>query len=709
MIQKERIVGLEVNNAELEIFYQRPDGSIWSEFGRHRPFVLSPVQHTDSWRPLGGNSHYRFLKDFRTPRDAKADAKRLPDTFMIWDARESSLIREDLNYFIGLKHTEVSVLSFDIETTGLETGPDSQVLLISNTFRAHDGKKERKLFAYDQYANQGEMLEDWARWVREKDPTIICGHNIYQFDLPYMKYCADMSGVRMELGRDGSPLFIPDYESNFRRDASQFYKYQRARIYGREVIDTFFLAMKYDANRRQYESYALKSLIAVEGLEVKGRQHYDASNIAKCYKDPTEWTKIKAYAEHDADDALALYDLMAPPFFYLAQEIPKPFQVINDTATGSQLNSYLVRSYLRENHSLPKSSPAEEYDGAISMGNPGVYRNVFKVDVASLYPSIILQDQLYDKEKDPAGHFLKMMKEFTARRLENKRRAKETGDRSFQDLAEAQKIVVNSGYGMQGAPGLLFNSPTIAEHVTRRGREILQTAIDWANNHNFALVNADTDSISITYPGALWDYDERQEILAALNALVPERIRWEDDGTYDGVLVVKTKNYALLRDGKLKLKGHALKASVKEPALREFIQRLILLLLNGDGSPVELYHEYVREILTLRAIDRWLIRKTVTESIFSSGRKNERQVRDALDGVPLSMGDKFQFYYDKNDVLRRADQWTGDHSTERLLGKLFATVKVFETVLDTKQFPNYTLKRNQAKLFNCLDIKKECA
>ena len=75
------------------------------------------------------------------------------------------------------------------------------------------------------------------------------------------------------------------------------------------------------------------------------------------------------------------------------------------------------------------------------------------------------------------------MKIFTEERLKNKALAKTS--KYHDDLQSSQKIVINSGYGFLGAAGLNYNSIECADFVTRKGREILQTAIEWATGSKY--------------------------------------------------------------------------------------------------------------------------------------------------------------------------------------------------------------------------------
>lgn len=487
--EQERIVSLEdKGNGFVDLYIQNDNGLVTKKEVGNEYWILTDEPADEMSIELAGNNYYKYKNPFSLRQDwefAKRHFQNNHDrrAYFINDHKEAFMTSQGHSYYKGLKPSEVVVLAFDIETTSLDPeDPAAKVLLISNTFRNHQGKIERKLFSYEEYANDGEMLKAWCAWVCEKDPSIILGHNIFGFDLPYLDGIASRHRIELNLGREGQAIRFNKWDSKFRKDASQFYDYKKAFIIGREIIDTFFLSIRYDIGRK-YETYKLKSIIEQEGLEVKGRQHYDASLIRKNYRIPKEWEKIKAYAKFDADDALSLFDLMAPPFFYIAQSVPKSFQEIICSASGSQLNSMMVRSYLQEGGSLPKASLAVDYEGAISIGRPGIHRNVLKVDVASLYPSIMIEYEIYDKYKDPKGYFKEIVQEFTKQRLDFKKKAKT--DKYYEDRQAALKILINSCYGFLGSSGLLFNSPHNAALITEKGREVLIKSIEWATGDNY--------------------------------------------------------------------------------------------------------------------------------------------------------------------------------------------------------------------------------
>ena len=694
--QTERVTSVDVsNNGDVVIYTE--DGDI-PRLDKFKFWGLFPNQSYDNRRVrLNGELYYKYGEKFNRFQDLRAECYQ-NDGFYVYNRQEQFLIKEGVTYYKGMEPRDVSVLSFDIEATTLTHNPNSKVLLIANTYRKGD-YIERRLFAYDDFNSQKEMIYAWCNYVYEKDPSILLGHNVFGYDIPYLRFCL---GGELPIGKGKAKSRTSKRPSQFRKDGSQSYDYYNVQVPGREIVDTFHLSIKYDT-QRNYPSYGLKEIVRYEGLEKDNRQHYDAAQILANYQDEVEWSKIKDYAKDDADDSLALFDLMIPAYFYYAQSIPKTMQQIINSASGSQVNSFLVRSYIHDKHSLPKASDTYHYEGGISYGNPGIYEWVGKVDVASLYPSIIKQWKIYDKAKDPKAYFLKMVDLYTAERLKNKSLAKETGERRYKDLSDAQKIIINSAYGFMGAPGLVFNSPKCAEEVTKRGRRILNEGVDWAKQKGWEIVNVDTDSFSFA-PGSKFTSDDMDFWLKDLNRICPESIVWENDGIYENFIVIKAKNY-VMRNGKITIKGSALKATMKEPALQEFIRRIIYTLLEEGkdyGYLTSIYSDYVNDIryIDSSSINQWSSKKTVTKAVLRPQRTNESRIKEAIERSQRKVqeGDKIRVFFETPEKLSLDSEFRGIYDKDKLYEKLFKTIKIFEPILDISKFPNYKLKRNKGLL-----------
>jgi len=482
--QTTNIVSIEVHGDTLTLFRETPEGIVTEE----RPnlyWLVNPDAPDCRFEKLEGDLYYKYIKTYTNRKVWMNDRRNFPMSWSIWDEKESAMVYNGYNYFLGMEPSDVSVLSFDIESAGFLVHKYKEVYMISNTYKKGD-KIIKKLFSSDNYESEKEMLLAWCEWVREVDPSVITGHNIYAYDIPYLELCAIKCGITLDLGRDGSPLVINKRgtPSDFRVDGSQNWEYRKITIYGRELIDTQFLCVKWDFSR-MLPSWGLKPIIEFLGLVKEGREFYDAGTIKDNWDNPVEREKIKRYGEHDSDDALALYEKMIPQFFLLANMVPKPFCDMILRASGGQINSMIVRAYCQKGHSLPRTSPKGPFKGGISDGYPGIYRNLFKIDIASEYPSIMIQYDVCDEEKDPLRIFPSMVKYFLDERSKNKKKFKDTGDLNFHYLEQTQKIVCNSFYGLLSTPGLLFNSPDLGSFVTEMGRECLKQAVHWATGEEF--------------------------------------------------------------------------------------------------------------------------------------------------------------------------------------------------------------------------------
>jgi len=219
---------------------------------------------------------------------------------------------------------------------------------------------------------------------------------------------------------------------------------------------------------------------------------------------------------------------------------------------------------------------------------------------------------------------------------------------------------------------------------------------------NFNLVFFDTDSITFCKPdGAEFSLEEQDVLQTALNSLFPQRIRWEKNFYVPKVVVLKTKNYVVFDPNnsnpkkKLTLKGSGIKASTKEPALKEFIRDIIDSMLFDRGDYREIYLRYAQEILGIRDMSRWVTRRTISDKVLSNTRTNESKIRDAIQGTDYVEGDRVYLYFRSDGTLNLLEKFSEDYCRKTLLRKLHATAQLFGEVLDVRElFPNLSLKRS---------------
>lgn len=767
---EENIVNLTLKNDRLHI-YKESGGKVTTEIIPYSPWVLTNQKARPHSEQLKGNQFWKWMTSMTCEKFEELQGTWNRAVWLPRSVEECATLAEGFTLYKGMTVTDVSILSFDIESAGLNMDGDAEVFIISNTIRRNN-KTEKLVFSLEDYDNSKQMIEVWCSWVREVNPSILCGHNIFSYDLPYLTH---VFGANLPLGRDGSKLSFDEKVSKFRKDGSQQYDYRNVRITGREIVDTFFLAMKWDQAARELPSYGLKPIIKFLGLEKEGRTFIDAAKMRIYFEnrrnDPDTWQTALDYALDDSEDSLKLFDKMIPAYFYLAQSVPKTLQQMVNEATGSQLDSLMIRSYLQDGYSQPRTSGKADFEGAISMGIPGIYDWVFKADVSSLYPSIMLEYQIHDEKKDPNNHMLQMLKYFRDERLKYKAKAK-LGDKYAEGMSESFKVAINSLYGFLAAGFLLYNYPEGAAQVTRRGRDILLKAVEWATGHTlkkvvkkianegtddeetkyewilgdkvcegkgFKLVNTDTDSFSATM-GKQVNKAQFAEILKELNALYPALISWEDDSIYEKVVVVKAKNYVLVKsaeyakpgEDRVKIKGSSLTDQKKEPALIEMLEEMIKKILANEAHLLPaVYNEYIREAVNIKDISRWAKKLTVTKSVLNPKRANEQKPMNAITetierGIieKISEGDKIWLYtaidgltqkvvkgvpiFNKkggpimvpNSFLRDIRLYNKDAYSKYYIARVYATLEILTNVIDLTQFIDFTVKRNEKHLIN---------
>jgi DNA polymerase elongation subunit (family B) len=699
---RKNVVNVSIKFGRVYI-YTETDGEVKCEIHPFNPWLLANEPLDDHFETLEGQSFFKYIRQFRNEKDYRAAREnwKYRDIWASGSLVEQYLIASGVTYFKESAPKDIGTLFFDIETTGLTHDVGSRVLLISNTFRKN-GQITKKLFAVDDYPSDRDMLCEWVKWVKTIDPSIIVTYNGWNFDIPYLMFCAWKHDVRLTLGRDGSEIEISKYKSKFRQDQNRTIEYAEPKIFGREQVDLFFTTQKYDVGKK-FTNYRLKTVVREAGLEKEGRQFYDAGLIFKKWHDPAERAKIKQYAIDDADDTMSVYDLVIDGFFYPSQNVPKPFQTMCMSASGSQINSMLLRAYLAVGHSIPKASEKQKFQGAISKGYPGIYKSVHSLDVASLYPSIILTYNVVDKEKDPNEYVIYMVKYFREQRLVYKKLAAE-GSSYYKAMDAVAKAFLNSFYGFYGTKGLHFSSPHCASEVTRYGREILTTAMDWANSKGYNIVLVDTDSIKYYHPERELTEEETAANTKEVNALFPSGIKWDDEGIYKVFVVVKSKNYIMVDSkDKVKLKGSSMKSSKLEPSLKDLQKDIINMLIGRSNDTLEnIYATHSKNAARITDIKPWSSRKTISERTIKSERRNERLLVEALAGEQYQLGDKFEFYYTRDGILKLSSRFQSvspDHDVKRILGKIYKTCQVFANVTNAEQLPNYTLSKN-AKEYN---------
>jgi DNA polymerase elongation subunit (family B) len=440
--------------------------------------------------------------------------------------------------------------------------------------------------------DEAALLRRFVDAVRQKDPDVLEGHNLFNFDLPYLAERARRHGVDLALGRDGSaPRRRPSRLSIGERTIA----YDRFEIFGRHVVDTLFMAHAYDVAHRSLDGFGLKEVAAHFGVAAPGRTYLDGDRITQEFeRDPA---RVLQYARDDAIETRGLSEILSPSLFLQTQILPYSFQTCAVRGSAAKIDALMIREYLREGFSLPLPDAPKPFEGGYTdVFMEGVVRNVHHCDIRSLYPSLMLAHRI-GPGADELGVFLRLLevlKTFRLRAKEQARHATSAAERRHLNTLQGTfKVLINSFYGYLGFGQARFSDFGGAERVTAEGRALLKSMIDWLRRRGAQPVEIDTDGIYFVPPrgggkdGAMAPA-ETERFRRDFAESLPEGIEIEFDGEFRAMYSYKMKNYALLTDaGDIAIKGAALKSRGLEPFQRSFLRELIRLKLEGreDETP----------------------------------------------------------------------------------------------------------------------------
>jgi DNA polymerase I len=485
----------------------------------------------------------------------------------------------------------------DIETGSADGGfsdaerPGDRVLAIGMRFGGSD-----RLLLLEAMTDEAEkaLLLSFNRELAALDPDVIEGHNIFKFDLDYLRTRCRLRRVPCAWGRFGQRA---TFRSSRLKVAERWIDFPRCDLPGRAVVDTYLLALLNDITTRELNSYGLKEVAVHFGITPEDsaeRTYIEGSRIAEAFVN--DRARFSAYLADDLRETQGLADLLLPTYFEQARTFPIPLQEATLRGTTVKIDLLFLEEYYHARQSCPQPPEIRPFDGGYTRSfNEGVFRHVLHFDVASLYPSLLLSIGR-NPANDSLGVFIPLLRRLLEYRLKYKQIARSAPGEDERAEAQARqaayKILINSFYGYLGFSGARFGDGDLAAEVTRRGRELLQGLIEEFGRQGCTILEADTDGM---YLSSGEFFNKPEELLARVVPILPPGIELEFDGRYDAMFCYKAKNYALLEGGRVTLRGSALRSRGIEPYLKKLTDSLIDFLLGvSKESPVGLIERYRR-------------------------------------------------------------------------------------------------------------------
>lgn len=650
------------------------------------PDALQNVQPApDISQLVGAETHpLATLAEFDSWEEFRRASDLLPTqssgVYQIASPVSQFLMRSGVTLFEEMRFEDLRRLQLDIETLSLNPRDDDGAVVM---IALKQGEHEELLFLE---TDERDLLLRFSEAIQRLDPDVIEGHNVFNFDLPYLVERARRWQVPLRLGRDGSPPLLNE-QQRFRAGPVSL-PYTQVHVHGRHIVDTYQQLQRYDTAGR-LSSYALKSAIRALGLEREEREFVAGDEIATLWRNgERDRDRLARYALDDVRDVDLLARITVPTEFYQTQILPMTFQRTTVTGTGRKIDDLMVRAYLAARHALPEPSRSRPYPGGFTeLVRSGVFGPIVKADVESLYPSIMLHDNI-TAAADTLGAFPVLLRELTARRIHAKQRARQTSGEEhalWDGLQGSFKVLINSFYGYLGFGGGLFNDFDAAERVTLEGQRLIRNVVAELDRQGASPIEVDTDGVYFTPPDGIVTEAEEEAFIAAVGAsALPDGVRLAHDGRYERMLSLKLKNYALLDyDGSLTLKGSSLRSRRMERCFLHFIQDAARDLMRGRRDDVrgryfELAEAIQQKTVDPREISQWTMVNRGT-------LEKQPRLKALLDAHPnrWRSGERIEVYERVDGTLAFLEDYAHDENTRVLLRRLSDTAARFSEAFAT--------------------------
>lgn len=419
---------------------------------------------------------------------------------------------------------ELRVMAFDLEVYNPEGMPKEKrdPIVICSVAKSYGPRAERdlQLVAEDVPGEEGpeakddaKLVEAFVDLVRRDDPDVIVTYNGDAFDWPYLLARAEVHGVDLAVGREGSTP-----------DTIQAGQWNIVRVRGRANVDLYRVVA------RDIDDVKVKTLEKVADhlgvMDEADRAHVPKDEIARYWDDPDDEglrDVLMEYAAADATSTLAMADRLLPLQMELARHVRQSLEDVSKMGRGRQVEWYLRAEAHQVGEMVPNKGAVSQgrYEGGFVLEpKQGVFEDVVCLDFSAMYPSIMMaynispDTLLSDGEgadvdvwvapevdhrfrKAPDGFFKRIIARLVQDRKEIKAKLADLppDDPAYTLLDIRQrtlKILTNSFYGYMGWPAARWYRQECAEATSAWGRHLIKQVMEKARERDLEVYYGDS-------------------------------------------------------------------------------------------------------------------------------------------------------------------------------------------------------------------------
>src|SRR6195256_2408381 len=252
-----RIVAIELGETgTVKVYRREKDGSTIAEVEPFHPFVWADSDVVDlgvDAEKLEGDLRYGWRvtvdswKELIALRNGLKNAGR--DYFALSDPVQHYLTATGRTLFKELPFEELKRMQ--LEVLSFSEGENDYLMSIALS----DNTGWEELIVVDPRnveESEHAAIKRLTSLIKERDPDVIEGHNLFRFDLPYLVARAKRAKTKLDWGRSGG--FLRSRPSRL-QIAEKTIDYPKFTIDGRHFVDTFLLAQFYDVGMRSLAGF----------------------------------------------------------------------------------------------------------------------------------------------------------------------------------------------------------------------------------------------------------------------------------------------------------------------------------------------------------------------------------------------------------------------------------------------------------------------
>ena len=417
-----------------------------------------------------------------------------------------------------------------------------QVAVTTKEF-GREGYFDRKCFCVKQtngpecesFETEREMLERLGRYLRELDPDIVTGWNIFGFDLEYLYTRAVVTVAGPDAHMWGRLRGIPNelVVKHLASNALGSNDLKMVPMLGRYVFDMF-----QDIKREhKLESYSLNAVsthfLKDQKIDMPVKEMFTRFRGG----DPVLLGEVAEYCIKDTELPHRISEkiCMIQNLVEMAKATWVPLAYLSERGQQIKVFSQLARKARELGFMIPtmysKATSDEKYQGAtvLDAQTGAYYGPITALDFASLYPSIMRAHNLcysslvvdprfanvpgvtyeqygpYRFAQGVPSLLPSILNELAAFRKKAKKLMAQTEGTPMEAVYNGQqlayKISMNSIYGFTGATKGMLPCIAIASTVTMRGRQMIEETKNYVEEHfpGAKVRYGDTDSVMVEF------------------------------------------------------------------------------------------------------------------------------------------------------------------------------------------------------------------